>query len=161
MPRQRRPLTVFAVAAITLCAGALGLSGCAASADPDTAGLESELASVGGVNGAFVWTTHPNAPWVTRVQVMLFLDDPSDAGVVDAVRAAAPVLSADDAVADADAVALTFIDGQRGDYTARGEANRDVIGLAPEIASTLGVTDAGKRQLLVSPDELRALAGTE
>lgn len=161
MTRQRRSLTMFALAAITVCAGTLGLSGCAAAADPDIAGLENELSSVEGVNGAFVWTTHPNAPWVTRVQVMLFLDDPSDAGVVDAVRTAAPVLSADDAVADADAVGLTFIDGQRRDYTARGEANRDVIGLAPEIATTLGVTDAGKRQLLVSPDELRALAGAE
>lgn len=161
MPRQRRSLTAFALAAITVCAGTIGLSGCAAAAAPDTAGLETELASVAGVNGAFVWTTHPNAPWVTRVQVMLFLDDPSDAGVVDAVRAAAPVLSADDAVADADAVGLTFIDGRRSDYTARGEANRDVIGLSPEIATTLGAKDAGKRQLLVSPDELRALTEAE
>lgn len=158
MPRQRRALTAL-VAAVTLCVGTLALSGCAA--DPDTSGLESELGTVAGVNGAFVWTTHPNAPWVTHVEVMLFLDDPSETGVVEAVRAAAPVLAADDAAASADAIGLTFVDGQRSDYTARGEAARDVVAVTPDIARELGVADTGKRRLQLSPADLGALAGTE
>lgn len=158
MPRRRRTLTALAVA-VTLCTGGLALTGCAA--DPDTAGLEADLGAVDGVNGAFVWTTHPNAPWVTHVQVMLFLDDPSETGVVDAVRAAAPVLAADDAAASADAVGLTFVDGQRADYSVRGEATRDVIAVTPDIARELGVAETGKRQLQVSPADLRALAAAE
>ncbi|MFI8633249.1 hypothetical protein ACIGEP_11690 [Microbacterium sp. NPDC077663] len=158
MPRQRRPLNAF-LAAVTLCAGALVLAGCAA--DRDTSALETDLGAVDGVNGAFVWTTHPNAPWVTHVEVMLFLDDPSETGVVDAVRAAAPVLAADDAAASADAIGLTFVDGQRSDYTARGEATRDVIAVTPDIARQLGVADTGTRRLQLRPADLGALAGAQ
>lgn len=158
MLRPRRALTALA-AAVALCAGTLALAGC--SADPDTSGLEAELGGVDGVNGAFVWTTHPNAPWVTHVQVMLFLDDPSETGVVDAVRAAAPVLAADGAAASADAIGLTFVDGQRSDYASRGEAGRDVVAVTPDMARELGVADVGKRQLQATPAAIRALVEAE
>ena len=70
-------------------------------------------------------------------------------------------LAADVAAASADAVALTFVDGQRADFSVRGEATRDVIAVTPDIARELGVAETGKRQLQVSPADLRALAAAE
>jgi len=140
---------------IAVAIGALALSGCAA--DPDLSGLESNLAEIDGVNGALAYTTHSGGPWNTQVVVLLFLDDPSDAGVIASVQAAAPVL-ADDPTASGHEVALSFIDGDRDDYASRSEAFADDIVIMPVVSDTLGVPESGTDFLRLSPADVRRIA---
>lgn len=141
--------------AATLIVGALSLAGCAGN--PDLSSLESELSDVEGVNGAMAWPTHSGAPWNTQINVLLFVDDPSDEGLIDAVRAAAPVLAAD-SVASRNEVTIGFVDGDRDDYSERSEAFGDELVVMEIVPQTLGVRDSGRAMLVLSPDEVRALA---
>jgi hypothetical protein len=148
-------MPVRTVLAATLAIGALALGGCAA--DPDVAGLEAGLSEAAGVNGAMVYTTHSGAPWNTQVQVLLFVDDPSDEGLVTAVRGAAPVL-AEDPVASRHEVTIRLIDGERSDYPDRFAASADEITVLPTVFDALGVPDTGPYSLTLQPDEVRAIA---
>lgn len=150
---MKRIRTALAIAA-TL--GALTLSGCASN--PDLSGLEQGLAGLDGVNGSLAYTTHSGAPWNTQVVVLLFVDDPSEEGVVAATQAAAPVLADDPASAGRE-VSVYFIDGDRGDYAGRSEAFRDSVVITPELAQSLGVEmNGGSERLPLSPADVRRLA---
>lgn len=142
--------------AALLTAGALALAGCAA--DPDVSALESGLERADGVNGAMVYTTHSGAPWNTQVQVLLFVDDPSDDGIAGAVRGAAPIL-AEDPVASRHEVTIRLIDGDRDDYADRFAAAADEITVLPEVFEALGVPDTGPYSITLQPAELRRVAG--
>ncbi len=147
---------VARIATVTaVVVGALSLVGC--SADPDLAPLESRLAEVPGVNGAFTWVTHSGAPWNTQVQVLLFVDEPTESGLVDAVRGAAPVI-ADDAAASRHPVGIWFVDGDRADYADRDSASADAMAIFPSVFETLGLDGSGGRMITVGPDDIERIA---
>jgi len=141
---------------VTMITLGAALVGCTANADVSE--LESQLAGIDNVNGATASVTHPGAPWNTQVVVSLYLDDASDEGVVEAVRAAAPVLSTDP-VASRHDVVLSFVDGQRSDYETDFDAQRDEISVNPEVYATLGILDRGAWFLQLSPAQVRDIAG--
>lgn len=142
--------------ALTIVAGALALAGC--SSDPDLSGVESQLAEVDGVNGAIADTQHSGAPWNTATVILLFLDDASDEGIVQSVRAAAPVL-ADDPAVSRNPVTLIFIDGDRDDYDSRSSALADDVIVTSAVAESLGISSGAGESLQLTPDDLRRLAG--
>lgn len=135
--------------------GALSLAGCAG--DPDLAPLESRLAEVDGVNGAMAWPTHSGAPWNTQVNLMLFVDDSSEEALIAAVRATAPTL-ASDPVAGRNEVSISFVDGDRADYTDRFEASDAEVRFSDAVTQTLGVRDLSGEVLVLSPDDVRRIA---
>lgn len=150
---MKRIRTALAIAAAI---GALALTGCASN--PDVSGLEQNLNAIDGVSGSLAYTTHSGAPWNTQVVVLLFVDDPSDAGVVAAAQAAAPVLADDPASAGRE-VSIYFIDGDRADYTGRSEAFRDSVTITPELAQSVGVTiPGGTERLPLSAEDVRRIA---
>jgi hypothetical protein len=149
-------ITKFRVGiAIVVAVGALTLTGCAGN--PDLADLEANLSKIDGVNGAMAYTTHSGAPWNTQVVVMLFLDEPTDEGIVASTRAAAPVL-ADDPTASRHEVSIAFIDGDRADYDSQSEAYRDDLTIMPAVVDALGLPDTGSSFVTLSPDDVRRLA---
>ena len=150
---MKRMRTVLAIAAAI---GALALTGCASNADVGE--LEQDLAAIDGVNGSLAYTTHSGAPWNTQVVVLLFVDDPSDEGVIAATQAAAPVL-ADDPASTGREVSIYFIDGERADYPSRSEAFRDSVTITPELAQAVGVTiPGGTERLPLSAADVRRIA---
>lgn len=153
--RKRGGRILSVVAVLTLGAA---LVGCTAASD--VSGLESQLAGIDNVNGAAASVTHPGAPWNTQVVVSLYLDDASDDGVVEAVRAAAPVLAADP-VASRNDVVLSFVDGQRSDYATDFDAQKDEISVNPDVYRALGIPDRGGWFLQLSPAQVRDIAGSE
>ena len=138
--------------------GSVALVGCAAN--PDVSSLESELSTVDGVNDATAGATHSGAPWNTTLVVTLYLEDPSDAGVVEAVRGAAPVFVADDEGSRHE-VSLLFIGGQRSDYESDFDAESYELTVTPDICATLGVPDSGPYSLRLSPAQMREIADGE
>jgi ethanolamine utilization microcompartment shell protein EutS len=142
-------------AAALVALAALSLAGCAG--DPDLSTLEGDLAQVEGVNGAFVWSTHSGAPWNTQVQIMLFLDDASDDGVIRAVRGAAPVIAGDASAARHD-VHVSFVDGDRASYSDRLETTADQVTVMPVVYEELGLQDSGRYSIVLRPADLSALA---
>ncbi|MCW3492811.1 hypothetical protein [Microbacterium sp. SSM24] len=150
---MKRIRTALVIAAAI---GTLTLSGCASN--PDVTGLEQSLSEIDGVNGSLAYTTHSGAPWNTQVVVLLFVDDPTEEGVVATTRAAAPVLAEDPASAGRE-VSVYFIDGERADYAGRSEAFRDSVVITPELAQSLGVElSGGSERLPLSPDDVRRIA---
>jgi hypothetical protein len=146
-------LRLVLVAAVGL--GALSLAGCAGN--PDLAPLESRLADVDGVNGAIAWPTHSGAPWNTQVNVMLFVDEPSEEGLIAAVRASAPALASDPA-AGRNEVSISFADGSRADYADRFEASEATVRFSDAVTQTLGVRDLSGEVLVLSPADVRRIA---
>jgi hypothetical protein len=143
------------VVAAGLALGAVSLAGCAGN--PDLAPLESRLAEVDGVNGAIAWPTHSGAPWNTQVNVLLFVDDPSEDALIDVVRAAAPALAAD-AAAGRNEVSVSFVEGDREDYADRFEAQGDELRFSDAVPEALGAGDLSGQVLTLSPESVRALA---
>lgn len=149
MKRMRIALGV--VAAV----GALALCGCAA--DTELSGLETQLAEVGGVNGAIVYTTHSGAPWNTQVQVMLFVDDPSGDAIAGVARDAVTVLAADP-TASRNEVTMSFVDGRRAEYPDRFSAFRDQITIPAAVYAELGAGEGGgTKSLTLAPHDVRRL----
>jgi len=138
--------------------GSVTLGGCAASLD--VSGLESELSTVDGANDATVRVAHSGAPWNTQLVVRLYLEDPSDAGIVEAVRGAAPVFVADDEGSRHE-VSLLFIGGQRSDYESDFDAESYKLTVTPDICAALGVPDSGPYLLRLSPAQMREIADGE
>ena len=135
--------------------GLLAMAGCAAR--PDLSGLEDELGQVDGVNGAIVWTTHPGAPWNTQVNVTLFLDEASSDAVIDAARAAGPVLAADPSASRHD-VTIAFADAQRADYTRDSISSAPPVTVMPEVYEHLGLQDTGAHMILIRAGGLGPIA---
>lgn len=153
---RKRRIARWATAAAVVV-GALSLAGCAGEADLGP--LDSGLADVPGTSGAVTWTTHPGAPWNTEVQVLLYVDDATETGLVDVVRAAAPVIS-DDAVAARHPVRLWFVDGDAADHEDGTSASSDAMAIPPSVFEALGVDARGGRSIAVSADDLRRIAGS-
>jgi hypothetical protein len=143
------------VLAAAVALGAVSLAGCAGN--PDLTSLESRLAEVEGVNGAFAWPTHSGAPWNTQVNLLLFVDDSSEQALIDVVRAAAPVMATDTA-AGRHEVSISFVDGDRQDYTDRFEAFDDVVRFSDAVPQALGARDLSGEMLVLSPENVQALA---
>jgi hypothetical protein len=143
------------ILAATVVLGAVSLAGCAGN--PDLGPLESQLSEVEGVNGAMAWPTHSGAPWNTQVNLLLFVEDPSEEGLVDAVRAAAPVLAGDSA-AGRHEVSIGFVEGDPANYEDRFAAFRDQALFSAAVAETLGGRDLGGEMIVLTPDDVRRLA---
>ncbi|HEY1105688.1 hypothetical protein MUN74_04475 [Agromyces endophyticus] len=143
----------------TFAIGAVALVGCT-TAEPDVAGLESELSQVDGVNDAVVGVTHSGAPWNTQLVVTLYIDDDTADGMVGAARAAAPVFVAGGAGARHE-VSMYFIPGQRSDYESDFDAESYELTVTPEVAAALGVSDSGPFSLRISPAQMRQIAAGE
>ncbi|WP_169583047.1 MULTISPECIES: hypothetical protein [Microbacterium] len=144
------------VLAIAAAIGALTLTGCAT--DPDTSGLEQDLAAIDGVNGSVAYATHSGAPWNTQIVVVLFVDDAAEKSIVTTAQAAAPVLADDPASAGRE-VSIYFVPGDRGDYGSNSEAFRDAAVITPELAQSLGVTmPGGSERLALTADDVRRIA---
>lgn len=141
-----------------LATGVLALAGCAG--DPDVTELGARLAQAEGVNDATVGVTHSNAPWETQLVVTLFLEDPTDDGVVDAVRAAAPVFVADP-VGSRHEVSLHFVPGGLGDYEDEFEAQGEELTVTPAVYTALGISGDNPYSLRLSPEQMRAIADGE
>lgn len=135
--------------------GVLAMAGCAAS--PDLSDLEDELGQVEGVNGAIVWATHPGAPWNTQVNVTLFLDEASSEAVIDATRAAGPVLAADPSASRHD-VSIAFADADRADYTRDSISSAPSVTVMPEVYEALGLQDTGAHMILIRAGALSPIA---
>lgn len=140
---------------VLVTVGAMALTGCASS--PDLTGLESELGTVSGVNGSIVYTTHSGAPWNTQVEVLLFMDESSEPGLVDAVREAAPLIL-DDPGASGHDVNFSFIAAQRSDIDELSGAWRYALTVTDTMRAALGARDTGSKSLRLTTDELRAVA---
>lgn len=89
-----------------LVATVLLMTGCSSVNEEDLSERLTESASITVFNAATVEVQHPNAPWVNKLVVRVFVHDESAEGVAAAVRQVA-VFAADDP--DLEGEEITFI----------------------------------------------------
>lgn len=100
---------------VSLIAAVLILTGCSSLNEKDLSERLTESASISELNAATVEVQHPNAPWVNKFVVRVFVHDESPEGVAAAVRQVA-VFAADDPDLEGEDITFIAVPGFPEDY---------------------------------------------
>ncbi|MEV7548703.1 hypothetical protein AB0N89_03665 [Amycolatopsis sp. NPDC089917] len=139
----------------------LALAGCASrSVEVDTAGFETRLSAVAGVNGALVEVRHPGLPTNTNVAIWLFLESADVESVATIARKVADVARDDDGVRGRQ-VNLSVVKGKRADFPTRQEVVRSTVPVMHRVAEALGLPESAGQKLVLTPEEIARLADSE
>lgn len=142
----------------SLIAAVLVLSGCSSLNEEDLSERLTESASISVFNAATVEVQHPNAPWVNKLVVRVFVHDESAEGVAAAVRQVA-VFAADDPDLDGEEITFLAYPGFPEDYGDGGLGVYDlrVMGSVSEIVGGNGVEGV----LELSAEDIQRLAAEQ
>lgn len=145
-------------ALVTLIAAVLILTGCSSVNEEDLSERLTESASIAVFNAATVEVQHPNAPWVNKLVVRVFVHDESAEGVAAAVRQVA-VFAADDPELEGEEITLMAYPGFPEDYADGGLGVNDlrVMGSVSEIVGGKGVEGV----LVLSAADIERLAAEQ
>ncbi len=139
----------------------LALAGCASrSVDVDTAGFETRLSAVPGVNGAMVEVQHPGLPTNTNVAIWLFLESADVESVATTVRKVAGTARSDDGVRGRQ-ITISVVQGTRAEFPIRQDVVANSVPVMHRVAEALALPESAGLMLVLTPEEVARLADVE